>query len=392
MPSKPASLNQQVGLFTFTRLVLNMSSRMVYPFLATFARGLGTDLATISLALTVRSFIGALSPLLAPVADRRGRKTGMLLGLGLFVAGSVLPMLWPTFPAFLAAVSLSFIGLFLYMSSMQAYLGDMVPFERRGRLLSITEMGWSLAFILGMPLLGLVIGRWGWGAPFPLLVGLGLVCMLALARFVPNHTPAPVEGAAWWHGLRQVLSSPPALAGLAMSLCFVTANETVNLVFGVFLEDSFGLQIAALGAASAVIGIAELSGESLSAALVDWLGKKTTVVVGMLVNAGVVLAFPWLGRSLAGAVAGLFVFYLSFEFAFLGALSLMTELLPEARATLLGVNVACFSLGRMFGSLLGPAVFAWGFQANTLAALACNLLGLLALTRIKVKNRMRDVR
>jgi predicted MFS family arabinose efflux permease len=333
--------------------------------------------------------VGTLSPLLTPIADRRGRKTGMLLGVGLFVMGSIFPLFWATFPAFLIAVSLSFLGMFLYLSSMQAYLGDVVPFERRGRLLSITEMGWSLAFILGMPLVGLVIGQWGWRAPFPLLAGLSLLCMLALARVVPNHSPAPADGTAWWHGLRQVLVSPPALAGLAMSLCFVTANEMVNLVFGVYLEDSFGLQIAALGAASALIGVAELSGELLSASLVDWLGKKPTVVVGMLVNAAVVLAFPWLGRSLLGAVAGLFVFYLSFEFAFLGALSLMTELLPEARATLLGVNVACFSLGRMIGSLLGPAVFAWGFQANALAALACNLLGLLALTGVKIEKRER---
>ena len=383
MNSKPTSLNLQVGLFTITRLVLNMSSRMVYPFLASFARGLGLDLATVSLALTVRSFVGALGPLLTPIADRHGRKTGMLLGVGLFVVGSIFPLVWPSFASFLIAVSLSFIGMFLYMSSMQAYLGDVVPFERRGRLLSITEMGWALAFILGMPLIGLVIGQWGWRAPFPLLAGLGGLCILALARVVPNHTPA-ADGTAWWHGLRQVLTSPTALAGLAMSLCFVTANETVNLVFGVYLEDSFGLQIAALGAASAVIGVAELSGEFISAGLVDRLGKKTTVVVGMLVNAVVVLAFPWLGQSLFGAVAGLFMFYLSFEFAFLGSLSLMTELLPEARATLLGVNVACFSLGRMFGSLLGPAVFAWGFQANALAALACNLLGLLALTRVRV--------
>jgi len=43
------------------------------------------------------------------------------------------------------------------------------------------------------------------------------------------------------------------------------ANEQVNLVFGVWLQDSFGLKIAALGAASAVIGISEMSAEGLVA-------------------------------------------------------------------------------------------------------------------------------
>ena len=50
-------------------------------------------------------------------------------------------------------------------------------------------------------------------------------------------------------------------------------NELVNLIFGVWLEDSFGLQIAALAGASAVIGFSELGGESLAALLTDRIGK-----------------------------------------------------------------------------------------------------------------------
>ena len=56
---------------------------MVYPFLPVFARLLGVDLGTMSLALSARSATGALGPLLAPFTDRRGRRFGLSLGLGL---------------------------------------------------------------------------------------------------------------------------------------------------------------------------------------------------------------------------------------------------------------------------------------------------------------------
>ena len=44
-------LNVQILAFTLTRFVLNTMQRMVYPFLAVLGRGLGVDLAVISVAV-----------------------------------------------------------------------------------------------------------------------------------------------------------------------------------------------------------------------------------------------------------------------------------------------------------------------------------------------------
>ena len=85
--NKP-SLTVQVGLFTLIRVGLNSAYRMVYPFLTAFARGLGVDVETFSLVLTGRSLLGLAAPFLAPLADRRGRKVSMLLGLGLYTLGA----------------------------------------------------------------------------------------------------------------------------------------------------------------------------------------------------------------------------------------------------------------------------------------------------------------
>ena len=81
------SMRIQLIIFMFLRTILNTAHRMVYPFLSVFARGLGVSLETMSAVMTVRALLGATSPIFAPIADRRGRKFGMLAGLAVFTIG-----------------------------------------------------------------------------------------------------------------------------------------------------------------------------------------------------------------------------------------------------------------------------------------------------------------
>jgi predicted MFS family arabinose efflux permease len=374
-------LRWQLVAFTITRMIFNTLHRMVYPFLTIFARGLGVDLTTISYALTARSVVGTVGPFAAAVADRRGRRFGMLFGAVLFMLGASVVVFWPSFPGFAISLVFATLGKYIFDPGMQAYLGDRVPYERRGRTIAITEFGWSLAFVVGVPLMGLLIARKGWMAPFPLLALLGVLIVAGLLWMLPKDSPQ-VNPNSSRDNFRLVLTSLPALTGLAIGMLATAANEQVNLVFGVWLEDSFGLKIAALGAASAVIGISEMGAEGLVAGFVDRLGKIRAIALGLIVNSLAALALPWLGRSEFGALAGLFFFYISFEFTIVSSLPLMTELLPSARATLMAFNVAALSFGRAIGAFLAPRLYGLGFLAVALGAIGFNLLALLAVSRL----------
>jgi hypothetical protein len=56
---------------------------MVYPFLPVFSRELGVSPALFSQAIGFRSLAGLASPAFSQLADSRGRKFGMLLGMAL---------------------------------------------------------------------------------------------------------------------------------------------------------------------------------------------------------------------------------------------------------------------------------------------------------------------
>lgn len=374
-------------LFVLVRTVQNTMYRMVYPFLAVFARGLGTDITTLSAVITARSFFGMLAPLLGPVADQRGRKFGMLAGLLTFTAGVGLVALYPSFLTFSIALLCGVLGKYLFDPAMQAYLGDRVAYERRGTTMALTEAAWSLAFIAGIPLMGVLIARFGWTAPFPVLAGLGLVMFAAILWIIPPgrddlHQPSTTS----LSNVRAVLTNIPALAGISIALWATAANELVNLIFGLWLEDSFGLRIAALAGASAVIGLSEFSGEGLVALTTDRLGKPRALVLGLIGNILASLLLPVIGRTELGALVGLFLFYITFEYVIVSHIPLMTEVMPNARATLLSFNVMGHSLGRMIGALLATFVYQnLGFLPVTLIAVLFNLIALLALGELTQK-------
>jgi predicted MFS family arabinose efflux permease len=364
-------LNFQVMVFVIVRVVYNTTFRMIYPFLSYFAKGLGVDL-----------------PFLASVADSRGRKTGMLIGALFYTSAVSLIVIWPTFTVFFIALSLAFVGYLIFVPSMQAYLGDRVPYEKRGRVLGITEFAWSLSAILGVPLVGFIIGRYGWLAPFPLLAFLGALSLIILAWMLPKDSTPIEDQTGFWKNLRKVFSYPPAVAALVMAALYTAANETVTLVYGVWVEQAFALSIASLAATALAIGVSEFGGEVLVTMFTDKIGKRRALAVGIIGNCLAALALSFLGHWLVGAMLSLFLFYLTYEFTIVSGIPLMTEILPSARATMMAAHMAMIALGRSIGDLLAPTLFTQsavpGITINAIAAIGFNLLALIFLTRVRL--------
>ena len=369
---------RSIGLLTFSRMVFNIASRMTYPFLSVFAVGLGVDLHALSQVMVVRSATGFLSPFLASLADLWGHKRGVIIGTAICLLANLAVVLFPVYGVFFAAMSLTFLGMYFFMASMQAYVGEIVPFERRGMALAITETGWGLAFVVGMPVLGFLIRRWGWLSPFWLLTTLSALSLLLLWRLLPAGAKHPASGdpaaqaKAFVRNLRQVFTSRTAVYLLLMALLMVTANELVNLVFGVWIEESFGLSVTGLGAAALALGVMELVGELSGGAAADRFGKGRAVVMGIVLN---ILAAVWMAffaKTLPGAIIGLTLFYLSFEFAIVAAIGLVSEALPTARATMMGAVGASLSLGRMLGAMAVPYLYSLGFVWNLIITVLVN--------------------
>ncbi len=358
----------QISSTTLIRTVTNTGFRMVFPFQPILMEGLGISLLTITRMYAGQSLVGFISPFLASLADTRGRRTGMLSGLILFGLGTLVVSLFPTSLGFLLFLILSMLGKAIFDPSNQAYFGDTIPYERRGFVLGITETSWSLSFFLGMPIIGFLLDRVGLLSPFLFLTALTVLSILVTLVIIPPDTKAHTKSQGILKNFQLVIRSGTALAGLGVMLMICTANQLVNVVFGVWLNQSFGMQIAALGGASALIGIAELLGEGGVSAIADRIGMRKAVAYGLIASVLSSLLLPLVGGSTAGAYLGLFVFYLTFEFAIVSLIPLMTGVLPEARGTVMALTIASANLGRGLGSWIAAPIFSGGFWVNALAA------------------------
>ncbi len=380
------NLNEQVGILSATRVVLHTLYRSIYPFLSVFSRGLGVDLEQLSLVLTARSLMGFLGPFMAHIADRYGRKVSMLLGLSLIVLSTATIWIFPSYPVFFVGLMVAMLGNLMFIPAMQAFIGDRVPYEKRGRVLGITELSWATAFIAGIPFIGWLMAHTSqekaWLVPFPVITIAGILCLILIAWRVPNNRSTSIEHGNGVATIRKMLGIPSVLAGLGFSIFVSGANEIVNLVFGVWLEDRFALKLAALGAASAVIGISELGGEGLSALLSDRLGKEIAVTIGLITSAVATFILYFFSGTVVGAIVGLFFFYLGFEFTLVSSLPLMSEVFPAARATVMALTIACFSLGRALSAFLAPHLYEIGFFVNLVAAILMIVLSYFLLQHI----------
>jgi DHA1 family inner membrane transport protein len=376
-------LTLSIVVTTLCRLVLNTARRFVYPFAPALSRGLGVPLTAITSLIAVNQATAVLGLFFGPIADRLGYRLMMLTGMTLLVAGMFAGGLFPFYGVILIALFLAGLGKSMFDPALQAYVSERVPFHRRGLVIGFLEFSWAGSTLLGIPLIAILIDRLGWRAPFFVMGGLGILGILVLsiliektARKKATGQSLPVFRGAW----RQLLRERAALGALSYSFWISVANDNLFVVYGAWLEKQFGLSIVALGLGTAVIGIAELAGESFTAALADRLGLKQALIGGLVACLICYGILPLLGQTIGRALTGLFFLFLTFEFTIVTGLSLFTELVPASRATMMAGYLAMGGVGRVVGALIGgPIWLTGGIYATALVSAAISGLALVSL-------------
>ncbi len=373
---------RQILVITLFRLLLNTGRRFVYPFAPALSRGLDVPLAAVTSIIAAGQFTSLLGIFAGPLADRYGCRLMMrgglaMLALGMLICGLV-PLYWPVFVGLVVA---SF-GKTLFDPAIQAYVGNNVSFERRGRVIGIIEIAWAGSTLIGIPALALVIDHVGLRNSFYLLAFLGGLSWLLMGAIMPAdkaQSDAQLTKRSFLAAMMGLLKSRPAAGMLIFGFMISAANDCLFVVYGAWFEQDFNVSIVALGFSTVAIGSAELLGESMTALFSDRLGLKRAIILGPLLAISAYLLLPTIGQSLGLAMVGLFLVFLSFEFTIVTSFPLCTEVIPHARATMMAGYYATAGIGRMAGVLIAGFLWSWGGIAGVAVASAgFTFLGLLA--------------
>jgi MFS family permease len=166
---------------------------IVGPALPALGQTFGVDERSLSWVISVFvlfNLIGA--PALAKLSDRIGRRHAYVLSLALFVSGSTMVALAPSFSGLLLGRIVQAVGAGGIFPVASAVIADVFPVERRGRVLGLIGAVFGLAFVLG-PVLGGVLLPLGWQWLFLINAPIGLGLIVAALRLLPT-TRAPARG------------------------------------------------------------------------------------------------------------------------------------------------------------------------------------------------------
>jgi predicted MFS family arabinose efflux permease len=377
----------QIVSATFFRLALNTARRFVYPFAPLLSRDLHVPLTAVTTLIAVNQTTGPLGLAAGPLADRWGSRTVMRLGMALLAVGMLICTIAPIYGFVLAGLLMAGLAKTVFDPAVQAFVGHRVPYERRGMAIGALETAWAGSTLIGIPAMALIIDQFGLRWSFLAMAVLGGLGYVILARVIPATSDSiahqvPRQGIM--SSLAQLIRIRPAAGMLGFALFMSMGNDNLFVVFGAWLERDFGVSLIALGFSSSVIGVAELIGESITALWADRMGLKRSLIVGLILATGCYALLPIIGTTLYAALTGLFFIFLTFEFSIVCSFSVATELLPNARATMMAGVMAAAGIGRMIGALTGGVLWSWaglwGVTAvsifATLLALACMLWGL----------------
>ena len=363
--SPPPRTRRLVSTAIAMRLVVDTSVRLLYPYLPALSRGLGISLSAGGLLLALRSAMVFPSPLFGAWNDRRGPR-GLLIAALLVQAASLAWLsLADGFWAALLPLALLGLSSAAIIPTIQAAISAFVPFQRRGRVIGIIEFSWALTGLAILPLIGLMIVELGWQTPLRLLAVLSLL-VAPLPLLLPAGEQARQQTLISFRQMAAtVWRSPSARAAILVNGLIFVAAESFFITYGAWLEQAFAMTPDRIGRIASLLGIAELIASASSSLLIDRLGKRRGVGLGLVAMTCTMLVLPLLAVSPALAVAGMAVFTLSFEWSIVSHISLLSEQVPLARGTVLSLAVMAGGATRTVSDYLAVALFERGGMTAT---------------------------
>jgi predicted MFS family arabinose efflux permease len=366
----PAEVRDHITLLTGARTCANACFRFAPPFLATIAAGQGVSLDRIGVALAVSELSGLLSPLTGRLADPFHRRTSMAAGLVGVGIGASLAAASGHLVVFTIALVVIAQSKVVFDLGLGAWVSERVPFERRGRVIGLTETSWAMGLLVGVTTMGLVTAATSWRVGYVV----GAVAVIGMAGVVARSVP---DDAAAGHGHEQRQHStgrmlPRGWVVAAGMFCLMAASQSLFVTFGSWLQDHFGLTDTGVSLVVFGLGFGELFSSLSAARFSDRWGKERAAAVGAGVMIPAALLLALAHGHLWMALPMLIVAIAAFEFAVVSAIPLSTEMVPGAPARGMALTLAMGTLGRALASI--PATRLYVRHGMAWPAVMCALL------------------
>jgi predicted MFS family arabinose efflux permease len=318
----------------------------------------------------------------ATYIDRFSRKQLLLTMYSLFGLATLACALAPDYVWLMVArVAAGLFGGVLSALS-QTIVADVIPFERRGRAMSVVMTSFSVSTVAGVPLGLFLAAHFNWHAPF---VGIAaLVGLLALGAWqtlprLDAHLHHP-ERVSVWRGIGQVLAEPNHLKAFAVSGLMMFAAFTVIPYITIYLQSNAGMQASEVPWIYLCGGVATLLSARYFGRLTDRVGK-----VQMFQRLALAVTVPLMATTLSQGLPlwGLLVistllFTVMSGRMIPGMAMISSAVLPRLRGTFMTLNSAVQSASMGLAALVAGLIIGRDAQGQLTLYWVAGLLGVVA--------------
>ncbi len=335
---------------------------VVSPILPAIAKNLGINIAQAGLLISAYMIpFGVFQLVFGPLADRFGKKQVVTFSMIIF-----------TLATGLCALGLGLTDLALYraltgvfaasvMPISLALIGDLFPLKERqgaiGTFMGISFLGQGLSMAVG----GVIAYFVSWRGVFALYAILSVIPTLALLKAYGSLPSVKNPQARFLAPYRSLLANRKSLNTYILVLLegvFIIGSFSY---LGAYIAEVYHFNYLYIGLIMTAFGVASVIGGRLSGKLVQAMGSRNLLTLGLLLAMASDLVLASWGQRVGALLAAVALLGFGFIFTHSTLLTRATEFAQKARGAAMSLVAFCFMGGGGLGTALGGAMITrWG--------------------------------
>lgn len=369
---------------------------IITPILPVIGEALGVGDSMLGSLLPAYSWaLAAAALIMGPISDRIGRRRVLLIGSGALAGALLLHSLVGSFAGLMGARVLAGACGGMLSGAAVSYVGDAVPYSRRGWATGVVMSGVPVGLVFGVPIGRVLAAGLGFRVPFvvfAILMGLTFLLVLAVVpqpkvKLDESRLDLPAFLAGYASLLRSGDNRAAAVTyflmylGLGLLIAYLPIWISATQPLGVSLFGEplavFGLPIDFIAALFSVGGLASVLIGPWAGGLSDRAGRKPIILVSCIGLGLVTLALTFVVQESRWVLYPIYIAIMGFFALRASPLqALLTALVPgRQRGTLMSLVIAVGQIGTGMGGIVAGVLYgSWGFRSVTFASAATVVL------------------
>jgi predicted MFS family arabinose efflux permease len=317
--------------------------------------------AQFGLLVSAYTLAGGLSGLLASsYVDKYDRKRLLLVLYTLFALATLACGLAPSYTSLMFARIAAGVFGGVLSSLSQTIVGDVIPYERRGRAMGIVMTSFSVSTVAGVPIGLFLAAHLGWHAPFLGIAGLCLLLVVFAGLTLPALNAHLALGASTsaWERIRTTLVDSNHRRAFLMSGLLMFAGFTVIPYITIYAQTNVGLRTDQIPYIYLLGGVATLLTARWFGRLADRVGKfKTFRVMALAVVVPLVAITLVPGGYVWQMLCVSTLMFMGMSGRMIPGMAILTSAgNPALRGTFMSLNSAVQSAAMGLAALVGGQV------------------------------------